>query len=34
MLFKGSYKGHLLSVVARDTNDNMYPICVAIMESK
>uniref|UniRef100_A0A2N9FNG2 SWIM-type domain-containing protein n=1 Tax=Fagus sylvatica TaxID=28930 RepID=A0A2N9FNG2_FAGSY len=31
---KGSYKGHLLSAVSRDANDNMYPICVAIMESE
>ena len=29
---KGSYKGYLLSVISRDANDNMYPICVAIME--
>uniref|UniRef100_A0A2N9H1Q0 MULE transposase domain-containing protein n=1 Tax=Fagus sylvatica TaxID=28930 RepID=A0A2N9H1Q0_FAGSY len=31
---KGLYRGHLLSVVARDANDNMYPICVAVVESK
>ena len=31
---KGSYKGHLLSIVSKDANDNMYPICVAIMESE
>uniref|UniRef100_A0A2N9HBF3 SWIM-type domain-containing protein n=1 Tax=Fagus sylvatica TaxID=28930 RepID=A0A2N9HBF3_FAGSY len=31
---KGSYKGHLLSVVSRDANDNMYPICVAVVESE
>ena len=31
---KGSYKGHLLSAVARDANDNMYPICVADVESE
>jgi predicted Rdx family selenoprotein len=31
---KGSYKGHLLSAVSRDANDNMYPICVAVVESE
>uniref|UniRef100_A0A2N9EU15 CCHC-type domain-containing protein n=1 Tax=Fagus sylvatica TaxID=28930 RepID=A0A2N9EU15_FAGSY len=31
---KGSYKGHLLSAVARDANDNMYPICVAVVEAE
>uniref|UniRef100_A0A2N9J5M7 CCHC-type domain-containing protein n=1 Tax=Fagus sylvatica TaxID=28930 RepID=A0A2N9J5M7_FAGSY len=31
---KGSYKGHLLSVVSRDANDNMYSICVAVVESE
>ena len=31
---KGSYKGHLLSAVSRDTNDSMYPICVAVVKSK
>ena len=31
---KGSYREHLLSVVARDVNDNIYPICVAVVESK
>ena len=31
---KGSYKGYLLSAISRDANDNMYPICVAIMESE
>uniref|UniRef100_A0A2N9J415 Transposase MuDR plant domain-containing protein n=1 Tax=Fagus sylvatica TaxID=28930 RepID=A0A2N9J415_FAGSY len=31
---KESYKGHLLSAVSRDANDNMYPICVAVVESE
>jgi hypothetical protein len=31
---KGSYKGHLLSAVARDANDSMYPICVAVVEAE
>ena len=31
---KASYKGHLLSAVSKDANDNMYPICVAIVESE
>ena len=31
---KGSYKGHLLSIVSRDVNDNMYLICVAVVESE
>ena len=31
---KGSYKGHLLNAVSRDANDNMYPICVAVVESE
>ena len=31
---KGSYREHLLSVVGRDVNDNMYPICVAVVDSK
>ena len=31
---KGSYKGHLLSIVSRDANDNMYPICVVVVESE
>uniref|UniRef100_A0A2N9ILE3 SWIM-type domain-containing protein n=1 Tax=Fagus sylvatica TaxID=28930 RepID=A0A2N9ILE3_FAGSY len=31
---EGSYKGHLLSAVSRDANDNMYPICVAVVESE
>jgi hypothetical protein len=31
---KESYKGHLLSAVSRDANNNMYPICVAVVKSK
>ena len=34
MLLKGSYKGHLLSVVSRNANDNMYSICVTVVESE
>jgi hypothetical protein len=31
---KGPYKRHLLSDVARDANDNMYLICVVVLESE
>uniref|UniRef100_A0A2N9GGE9 MULE transposase domain-containing protein n=1 Tax=Fagus sylvatica TaxID=28930 RepID=A0A2N9GGE9_FAGSY len=31
---KGPYKRHLLSDVARDANDNMYLICVVVVESE
>uniref|UniRef100_A0A2N9HPZ0 Uncharacterized protein n=1 Tax=Fagus sylvatica TaxID=28930 RepID=A0A2N9HPZ0_FAGSY len=31
---KGHIKEHLLSAVSRDANDNMYPICVVVVESE
>ncbi|KAK3010124.1 hypothetical protein RJ639_010723 [Escallonia herrerae] len=31
---KGLYGGHLLSVVARDGNDNMFPVVVAVVEAE
>ncbi|KAK3014922.1 hypothetical protein RJ639_009938 [Escallonia herrerae] len=31
---KGLYDGELLSVVARDVNDNMFPVAVAIVEAE
>lgn len=29
---KGEFKGQLLSVVARDPNNNMYPVAFAVVE--